>query len=556
MFLKNNCMPAPILFLIKLLKKWINAVGADYSQVHTIARYKLILDNRKSLHAADSKKERNNMVWIQLVFYFVMGIMFGAVIGAKANTFISMFLCFSALILISASGMMAEFSTLLFDTRDNTIIIPRPVSERTYLLAKILHIANFIILQTLSFSIVPIIVTIIKFNILSGLMFFLNTLLCSIFTIFLTQILYLGLMKFTSGERFKDIVSYFQIVMAIIFMGGYQLIPELLEYLESLQIQTNVWWMQLIPSTWMAGSMEGIASLTFTKWNSISLILSVLMPALGLWIVVKYLAPGYIHKLAILEQGDIISVKKISKGTKFELSKFFARFVTYNTAENIAMSIIWKITSRDRTFKTSMYPFIGWIFVMIFIFVFRRAGSLEDIASSQKYLYILYIPFFFLYSIYLNIKYSNNFKAAWIYAISPITHPGEIISGAVKAILIKLYLPVYLACGCIAFYFWKTEIILHFITAMLISLSSLILLISLTKLDMPFSAEVSSNKRENIFISFLMMFLSAALGLIHFILVKTEVNMWIPIFILVPLTWYAFRFIRKAGWNKIEPIKL
>jgi ABC-2 type transport system permease protein len=541
--------------LILLFRKLIEKGGADYNQVLTIVKYKIMMDNRKSITPQHQKKERSNTSWYQLFIYLFFGGMFGMLIGTNPSVSTAMFATFTFLMLMLSMNMVAEFSTLLLDTRDNTIIIPRPVTERTFLLSRLFHISSYILTTSIAFSIIPFIVTSIKFNGLTGLVFFIEVLLSSLLSVFITHIFYLSLMKYTSGERFKDIISYFQTAMTIILFGGYQLLPKFLQHLEIKNI-TN-WWMLLAPPSWMAGATEYCTTFRLTGLNVISILLSVAVPLLGIWLVVKFLAPGYSRKLVMLEQGDIKADKKEIQQTRKSISSHIASLVTRTPSENASFQTIWKITGRDRDYKQFIFSQIGFIFIMLFVVVFQHIKSTGDLANSQKFLFPIYVPFFFLYYLIFSLKGSDNFRSAWVYAVAPIDNPGEIIIGSYKAMIIKFFVPLYAVCNIATLYFWGSGYITQVITGFFLNLVALLTLMSIFKGSLPFSQEKkTANSGRNVAFAFLLYLVSFGLAGIHYLLILLKVNMFIPMFVTIIACWFLFLAIRKKGWTQIEALQI
>ncbi|NJK98827.1 MAG: hypothetical protein HC905_31435 [Bacteroidales bacterium] len=201
------------------------------------------MDNRKVLNPTSSDKEPNYSLWIQFLVYFILGGFAAIILGQGNAVYPSFFLVYLFLMFMLTMNMVADFSTLLFDTRDNTIILPRPVTEATFLSARIIHISSYIFGFTLSFAIIPVIVVIVKYNLAAAFFLLLNVFLSAILSVFLTHLIYLGLMRFLSGERFKDILGYFQILITIFLFGGYQIIIRSLDTIEKFSIAQNHWWL-------------------------------------------------------------------------------------------------------------------------------------------------------------------------------------------------------------------------------------------------------------------------------------------------------------------------
>lgn len=89
--------------------------------------------------------------------------------------------------------------------------------------------------------------------------------------------------------------------------------------------------------------------------------------------------------------------------------------------------------------------------VFPFIFLFNFIRSYESFADWKNHMansnefFTLYICIFMLTPVILMVKYSDQFKASWIYKAVPIDDMASIFKGVYKGVFYKMILPVYLA---------------------------------------------------------------------------------------------------------------
>jgi hypothetical protein len=82
---------------------------------------------------------------------------------------------------------------------------------------------------------------------------------------------------------------------------------------------------------------------------------------------------------------------------------------------------------------------------MIFLRDKRPAlSSIKQNSNTEKLIFIsiIYFSSLILITAINQLMYSDKYKAAWIYFTTPIAKPGKIISGALKSLLVKFYLPI------------------------------------------------------------------------------------------------------------------
>jgi len=556
--LKINYMVNFILKFIDLFKGLFKAIGVDYEQLRIILWAKLTIDNRKSSGVTKKGKKKRNALAMQVFIYSMMGIIIGSFIAQIDSPFMSGMIFFSFVMVMTAVALISEFTTVLIDTSDNSILLPRPVDSRTTLIAKIIHIAVYLMIISLSLSFVSLIVVFIKYGILPGIILLVCIFLATLFSIFLTNLFYLGLMKIASGEKLKDIIAYFQVVMAIVFMAAYQIVPRLSEKMDMASFSMDVnWWTYLIPPAWMSGTLESFANLSFGIDNLIFIACAILIPLLGLWIVSKYFAPGFNRRLSQLDTGTSTKKPKvkIQKQQKFQI--WISKIFTRNSSEEISFILTWKISSRDRKFKQTVYPSFGYVFIFIVVFIIQKennSGSIfEGLAESQMFYMFLYFPVFIIFTVLASLRYSDDFKAAWIYEAFPMENPGNILSGGLKAALVKLFVPFYILMGAIVIAIWGTGKIADVFLAFFNILLFVSLVSRLTIFAFPFSEERIIQEGGKRFIKNILSFLIAAVvGGLHFLLHYINFNIiWI-----IPLVFIAmiliFRSYRKLSWETLK----
>jgi ABC-2 type transport system permease protein len=542
-----------ILRLFRPFRKLIEWAGVDYHQFEVILQAKLTMDNRKMLGNSSQKKTLKNAILLQVFIYGMMGGYMCLLIKGSSALFFFSTIFFSFIMIMVIMGLISEFNTILFDTRDNSILLPRPISPRTLLFVRVMHIMIYLMLISLSLSIIPSIVFAIVFGVPAMLLLMVDVILITVFSVFLTNIIYLLLMKFTTGERLKDIIVYAQIVLAVIFMGAYQLMPRLAENEKLITSFKEVhWWMFLVPPFWMSASLSPMVNGGFGIQSAGFLFLSVAMPLLGLWLVSSVLAKNFNQNLSTLDQGDTRPEKKKGIAETSKLVNFLSRICTYTMEERISFKTIWRIAVRDRKFKQAVYPGLGYVLVIILMAFINGKTPLSEIHMTKKYLVLIYAPSFILYVLVFAVRYSDNFKASWIYQTIPMERPGYLISGAFKAVVVQLFLPVFIIINAITIYVWGFSVLLDVVFGFFAILMTNYAIILMQLPVFPFSDERSAEQSgRNITKTLLMFFTLAAVGGVHFLLVYLKINLlYVLPFVLVTLFLLSRKY-RLTPWSKM-----
>jgi hypothetical protein len=224
-------------YLLKFLNVFAWAfklMRVDFEQLQAIVAVKLLTDNRRQRisYRRVSQEEKGNAFFMTLFFYSIFGIFIAYAIFAMPSFIFSMIVFFSYIMVMVAMTLITDFSSILLDTSDNTIILPRPVDGRTLFVARVTHIMLYLGQLSLALSLVPAIAVLMEYGVTLFLLFMVGILFSIMSSVFITNACYLLILNFASEEKLKNIINYFQIFMAVSIMGGYQILPRIIERLD------------------------------------------------------------------------------------------------------------------------------------------------------------------------------------------------------------------------------------------------------------------------------------------------------------------------------------
>lgn len=515
------------IFFIKLLKYPVQWWGADYKQLEIILQTKLSMDFRRSPSIYSSTGNSNKTFSFQLFVLLLFGLFISVGFHSITDLMLNLTICFSIIMVMLGTSIISEFTSVLFDHRDNHILLVRPVSNRTLLLARLLHIQVYIGFMAVALSAVPSIVIAIKYGVVPFFAFWIGVLLCAWITLLLTTFFYIILSKFVSGERFKDLVSYFQIFMAIVIFGGYQLLPRVLE---SDVLQNSAlhiyWWSYLIPPIWLAGFVDLFNAGTIEPQIIFLAIIALFAAIAGAIFLIRSLSSGFSNLLSEGAAEKVESDVTVDTGkSRFNL----LRFLCVSEIERAGWRLAMSITKRDRKFKQAVYPSFGIIIVMLFLSVkpdfSSFAATIQKVGETKNFFMFIFFSFFGTTAI-TQLPYTDTPEGGWIYKALPFKGHGHILTGAIKAMLLKFYLPTIIVISSISLYVWGTAklpgLIVGALLIVLVNLYSIIFM----KMDLPFTkARDMQQKGANMARMFLLMLLvGITIGLVY---LTTLMNDWI-----------------------------
>src|ERR1700740_1915909 len=107
-------------------------------------------------------------------------------------------------------------------------------------------------------------------------------------------------------------------------------------------------------------------------------ILSLAVPVLSIWVVIKYFAPSFNRKLAMISGSEMETAPvKNSRGALSTTSAYIsnmANWLTERGAERMSFLNSWKLMGRSRDFKMKVYPSMGYLLVYIVIMFMNNRG--------------------------------------------------------------------------------------------------------------------------------------------------------------------------------------
>src|SRR5699024_285377 len=162
-------------------------------------------------------------------------------------------LYFLILMVMLSMILIIDLSAILLETKDNAIILPCPVNDRTVLVSRLLHIFIHLVLFIIP-MVLPVLVYILLTNGLISLLVF--SVLCAItvlITAFLINLVYLFILKTTTPSRFKNLINYIQIIFVVLIFGGYEFLLNGLDVQSMSKFQIEQYdWAFYIPIVWIA----------------------------------------------------------------------------------------------------------------------------------------------------------------------------------------------------------------------------------------------------------------------------------------------------------------
>ncbi len=549
-------------FSLKILDRFrtvFEHFGCDYNLMRKILQVKLTMDSRRVptiLNRAAKRKskaktsDKNNFIH-SLWIYAFLGVITVPFVLMNQNYMYQMSTTFAILMFLIMTSMISDFSAVLLDIRDRAIISTKPVGGRTVAFAKTVHVMIYLFLLTGSLASTPLLAALIGHGILFFLLFLLGIISLDILVIVLTALLYLLILNFFDGERLKDIINYIQIILSIAIVVGFQFVGRSFEVFKFHIVFHSAWWQVVIPPFWYGALFESVlhghSSLQFIVLSILAFVGPVVLFAIYLQFMPTF--EGKLQKLSIegtkKKAGSHLWLKTISK------------LICVSPEERVFFQFASLMIAKDRLFKLKVYPSLGFSMVLPFIIIFNPAWSkgLHGLSASNWYLSI-YCTGIIIPTVVMMLKYSGQYKGAWVYKAMPIFSLAKIFKGAIKAFLTRLFLPIFFVESAIFVAIFGMRIIPGLFAACLSMLLYTVICFRFLGKGLPFSRPFATVQARGTYIVLPLLLLISVFIAIHVAVTFVYFGMYVYIALLLLLNGFAWWRGFRMSWAQLleEPV--
>jgi len=552
--------------IITLISPVLSKSGINTAQLYEILKVKLMMDERRPNAMFAGRKNTANSTkvkspWFVTFMTLLMGTFISLTLFLNSMPYVGQTFYFLIFMVLMTLTLISDFTTVLMDPRDQYILLPRPVNDRTVAVSRILHISFYVLRLALLQGLPGMVIVGFIDGIAAVPLLFIQILQATLLSILFVNIIYLALMKYVSPQRFKDIISYFQIVFSVLIFGSYYLLPKLINVsvLDHISLISH-WWSWFLPPVWIAALNELL--IHSSRAGVITIVLAaagILTPIIGLWMVINVFAPGFNKKLAAISTSDDSSNSAVNtkRAGKFTLIDKIAAIVAPDPVENAGFKITWKLSARLREFKLKVYPAFAYVPIYFLYFMLNGKGNvstrLNELQNGHAYIFLIYLCTFILSTILMNISMTEKYKSSWIYYAAPIGEPGKILSGMYKAIIVLYFLPYCLVIGIITISIWGPQAINDILLAISVCITYGMIMALFTVKGLPFSRPVVAKQGGGrVITSLVILGLIFIIGYGHYYIMQWETVVWILIIPAIAINLFMFRYYKKQTWNNIE----
>ena len=438
-----------ILKVLDTFQSVFRKLNIDYTVMRKILELKLTMDQRRvpTILSQNTKKKEGNQFLKSLWIYVLYGLTLVPFVFLGDNYLFQISIITGISMFILSTSMISDFSSVLLDVRDKVILNTKPVNNRTINAAKFLHIAIYLTLLTGAFIAIPAIVFLFTKGFIYFLLFLIEIILIDLLILAFTALIYMVVLRFFDGEKLKDIINYVQILLAVAVVIGYQIIIRLFDFVDFEYVYDFSWWHVLLPPVWFGAPFELVLNQNYSSEIILLSLFALLGPIVSIFLY-YVLMPSFERNLQKLMEESSTKSKK-----KWTLNDLIEKFICSSREERIFYRFSSIMISRERDFKLKVYPSVGMSLVFPIIFLFNNLSSqtLEELGQGRSFLTIYFSNIIVGTVVYM-LQFSAKYKGAWIFQTTPIQKHAIVYSATLKAVFVKLYLPIVLVLAVL--YIW------------------------------------------------------------------------------------------------------
>jgi hypothetical protein len=242
--------------------------------------------------------------------------------------------------------------------------------------------------------------------------------------------------RFLDREKFDNFAAWSQVAMSILFIGGYQVVPRLLQRFEGFSLKPYARYLFALPPAWFAGLDSSIAG--DLPSGALLGLIGLGVTALLAYIAIGKLSPSYGEGLTTIAESRSSTPTSARARKRRELRNPLVRWWLRDPIELWSFRLAGAYMRRDRDMKLRLYPSltIFLAFPLISLMDRRNSGFSAFVPLLTVWMMGL-LPFQAMQT----LQMSQHYLAADIFAIAPLQTAAPVFHGVRKATILYLLLP-------------------------------------------------------------------------------------------------------------------
>ena len=384
-----------------------------------------------------------------LVMYLIVGFMTSMIAFSPIDLFTYAIIVHSMTFFVVGMAVTSESGDILFNANESDVLVHRPIHPRTLLLAKTLNLIGFTLILATALNLFPTFFGLAVRGArpwFPAIHLFSMVVLC-VFCAAAVICVYGLVIRFLDREKFDNFAAWSQVAMSILFIGGYQIVPRLLQRFEGLTLKPYARYLFPLPPAWFAGLDSAAAG--DLPFGALLGVIGLAVTAALAYVAIGKLSSSYSEGLAkIAETRSSEPARKRVRKSR-ALRNPLLRWWLRDPIELWTFRLAAAYMRRDRDTKLRLYPSltIFLVFPVISLLDRNRGGF-----SSFAPLFTVWMLSMLPYQALQTLQMSQHYLAADIFAITPLATAASVFHGVRKATIVYLLLPALAVAGLLTGY--------------------------------------------------------------------------------------------------------
>jgi hypothetical protein len=377
--------------------------------------------------------------------YLVMGLFTGLIaFSPLIDLFTYTLIVHGMTFFIVGMAVTAESGDILFNANESDVLVHRPIHPRTLLLAKTINLVAFTLILATALNLFPTMfaLAIAGTRAWFPLVHLTSMVVLCIFCAAAVVCTYGLVIRFLNREKFDNFAAWSQVAMSILFIGGYQVVPKLLQRFEGFSLKPYARYLFALPPAWFAGLDSSIAG--DLPSGALLGLIGVGVTALLAYIAIGKLSPSYGEGLTTISESRSRTPTSARVRKRRELRNPFLRWWLRDPIELWSFRLAGAYMRRDRDMKLRLYPSLTIFLLFPLISLMdRRNGGFSAFVPLLTVWMMGLLPFQAMQT----LQMSQHYLAADIFAIAPLQTAAPVFHGVRKATILYLLLPALALSG-------------------------------------------------------------------------------------------------------------
>ena len=474
-----------------MIHRFLKNLGANPDQYSLLLKMDRLVNTRRDA----SKSFFNNAPTLLVALYVISSTLVSLSAFALDSFSFSLLTLFLSMTMLTFT-VISRLEVVINPT-DYRTLAHIPVSSRTYFLVKFTRVLLYVGVFAGVLNVPPAILGVWSKNssIFFPAVYLPISFIASFFVIGFISAFYGYLIKLYRWERFRDIVAYSQLVLAILVPLCFYFLPRLISIFPVALVDWNqigeLKWIYILPCSWFAG----LVHLTLGETQSHFLYLSILTVVSTVLLVVVPLgriSRKYSEHLSFLLESPK-AARKVSRRRGNRLTSLLK-----NTETQAGFGLVSIYLKRDRNIKVRLFAMLGIplaaVVPMIRVIPELMGRPFSIGLAIGVSIFSLYVCVHCLSCLLSVLKFSEDWKAAWIFTTVPMASHNSFFKGAELAIIAYFIVPYFIILTGIYVFLWGPFLATVYMLPSLIGSLCYLSFYSASMVTLPFSQEPREKK--------------------------------------------------------------